>query len=418
MLNRRTLLHHGARSLSSAALASLPCLRAFAQQATPPHTDEMTQNTSQTRQTFPQPDFGPTPTVLPKETLALRGPNSLKAHAQSHGILTGAALVSNVLAADPALQELVADQYSLLVPESELKWGVLRPAQDRFDYSAAETLLTFAPAHRLQLRGHTLVWHQSVTTWLTTLPDSTDVRAILVDHIRQVVGHFRGHLHSWDVVNEAILPSDKQRGSLRKSFWYDRVSPSYIDPAFNTAHEADPNVPLAYNDYGVEYDDGDNEQRRRAILDLLDLLRGLQSRAVPIHAVGIQAHLKAGFLAPVGKGLTDYIEAIRQLGLAVYIAKLDVNEDDIAAPDVPTRDAAIALAYRKFMDVVLPNPAVKLVLTWGVSSRRTWLNDGPTHHRKQPDRPQRSLPFDPAYRPTPAFFALRDSFDARPQTHT
>jgi endo-1,4-beta-xylanase len=63
--------------------------------------------------------------------------------------------------------------------------------------------------------------------------------------------------------------------------------------------------------------------------------------------------------------------------------------------------------------VALANPAVKLLLTWGVSDRRTWLNDGPTHHRKQPNRPQRSLPFDAEYLPTPAYFAIRDCIDNR-----
>jgi endo-1,4-beta-xylanase len=93
-----------------------------------------------------------------------------------------------------------------------------------------------------------------------------------------------------------------------------------------------------------------------------------------------------------------------------------VNEDDIASNEVAMRDREVANTYRNMLDVALANPAVKLVLTWGVSNRRTWLNDGPTHHRKQPNRPQRSLPFDAEYRPTSAFFAIRDSIDARPRT--
>jgi endo-1,4-beta-xylanase len=64
---------------------------------------------------------------------------------------------------------------------------------------------------------------------------------------------------------------------------------------------------------------------------------------------------------------------------------------------------------------VLAEPAVKAVLTWGVSDSHTWLNGGPTHQRKQPNRPQRALPFDNDYQPTEAFFAMRDSFDKRRQ---
>jgi endo-1,4-beta-xylanase len=172
----------------------------------------------------------------------------------------------------------------------------------------------------------------------------------------------------------------------------------------------DPHVKLTYNDYGVEYDSDEDAERRTLILALL---RQMRERRVPLDAVGIQSHIKAGSPYKVRKGLTEYIEAIRGMGLEVYLTEMDVNEDDLTYNDVERRDQAIAETYRDFLNIALANPAVKLMLTWGVSDRRTWLNDGPTHHRKQPNRPQRSLPFDPEYRPTPAFFSIRDAFDAR-----
>lgn len=111
--------------------------------------------------------------------------------------------------------------------------------------------------------------------------------------------------------------------------------------------------------------------------------------------------------------MTQYLDAIRTMGLEVYLTELDVNEDDIPSNSVEERDRIVAQTYKQFLDIALANPAVKLVLTWGISDRRTWLNDGPTHRRKQPNRPQRSLPFDAEYRPVAAFFAMRESFDSR-----
>ncbi len=188
------------------------------------------------------------------------------------------------------------------------------------------------------------------------------------------------------------------------------MGPEYIELAFRTAHAADPQARLTYNDYGVEVDNEEDAERRRLILGLL---HDLKKRNVPIDAVGIQSHVKAGQTETFGKGLGDYIESIRQMGLEVYLTELDVNEDDIASADPAQRDAIIAKTYTDYLRVALANPAVKALLTWDLSDRFTWLNDGPTHHRKQPDRPQRSLPFDSDYRPKEAFFALRDSFDAR-----
>jgi endo-1,4-beta-xylanase len=386
--------------------------RLLAQTQAPPqpaaHPDDMTINTAPRQEHYPPPDFGPPPSTLPAATVALRGKNSLKEHARRKSLLAGAAVVVRVLQNDPALQQLISDQYAILVPEAELKWRALRPTPTTYDFAASDALFAFAAAHKMQVRGHTLLWHNSIPDWLTANPSQFNVRQLLVDHIHTVMGQYRGRVHSWDVVNEAILPADNQPGGLRKSFWYDAIGPDYIDLAFRTAFEVDPHAKLTYNDYGVEYDSEDNATRRRSILALL---RGMQERKVPLNAVGIQSHIHAASPNTIGHGLTDYIDAIRAMGLDVYLTELDVNEDDVPYDDIARRDQAVAETYRQFLQIALSSPAVKAVLTWGVSDRRTWLNDGPTHHRKQPNRPQRSLPFDPQYNPAPAFFAIRDSID-------
>jgi len=350
------------------------------------------------------------PAVLPASFHDVAGSHSLRAHAQRHGLVFGSAVIIRNVQNDPDFAELIAEQCGIVVPTGELKWIALRPAPDRYDFSRPDFLLQFAQRNHMLMRGHTLCWHESVPDWILTPENRPNTRQFFVDHITTVCKHFAGQLQSWDVVNEAILPKDGQPGGLRKSFWYDQIGPDYIDLAFRTARAADPHAKLTYNDYGVEYDNDDSAERRRLILELL---RGMQKRGVPLDAVGIQSHVKAAQPYIFGKGLADYIEAIRQMGLEVYLTEMDVNEDDIAT-DVPVkRDAIIAQTYTEYLRVALANPAVKLVLTWDLSDRFTWLNSGPTHHRKQPNRPQRSLPFDRDYRPKDAFFAIRDSFDHR-----
>jgi endo-1,4-beta-xylanase len=415
MLTRREILTQTLKTCAVCAISRCSgLLDAFAQQqpaqAPVKSPDEMTANSAPHPEVFSHYDFGPAPGELPRETKSLQGRHSLRKHAQRRGLIAGAAVVVHILEADPALQELVAEQYGILVPEGELKWRALRPAKDRFDFAASDALFAFAAKHHMLVRGHTFVWHNSVPDWLQACAANCDVRQLLVDHIHTVASRYRGRVHSWDVVNEAILPKDGQPDGLRKSFWYDTIGPDYIELAFRTAREADPKAKLTYNDYGVEYDSDEDAERRKAILSLL---RNLRERNVPLDAVGIQSHIKAGSPYTVGKGLAEYIESIHAMDLEVYLTEMDVNEDDLPYDDVQRRDHAVAETYRQFLNVALANPAVKLMLTWGVSDRRTWLNDGPTHHRKQPNRPQRSLPFDAAYRPTEAFFAIRESFDRR-----
>jgi endo-1,4-beta-xylanase len=351
-----------------------------------------------------------TPAVLPASFHDVAGSRSLRAHARRHGLVSGSAVIIHNVQSDPDFAELIGEQCGIVVPTGELKWIALRPAPDLYDFSRPDFLLQFAQRNNMLMRGHTLCWHESVPEWIQTPENRPNTRQFLVDHITTVCKHFAGQLQSWDVVNEAILPKDGQPGGLRKSFWYDQIGPDYIDLAFRTARAADAHAKLTYNDYGVEYDNDDNAERRRLILELL---RGMQMRGVPLDAVGIQSHVKAAQPYKFGQGLADYIEAIRQMGLEVYLTEMDVNEDDIATDDPGKRDAIIAQTYTEYLRVALANPAVKLVLTWDLSDRFSWLNSGPTHHRKQPNRPQRSLPFDRDYRPKEAFFAIRDSFDHR-----
>ena len=99
-----------------------------------------------------------------------------------------------------------------------------------------------------------------------------------------------------------------------------------------------------------------NAERRRLILELL---RGMQKRGVSLDAVGIQSHVKAAQPDTFGKGLADYIEAIHQMGLEVYLTEMDVNEDDIATDDPVKRDAIIAQTYTEYLRVALAQSGSK-----------------------------------------------------------
>ena len=342
----------------------------------------------------------------------ITGRHSLRHHAYKRGLLTGFAVNTDLLASNPTYARILTEQASILVPEVALKWVPLRPAADRFDFTRSDALVDFAHQHNIKLRGHTLVWHEAIPTWFATTVTSENAKQYLEDHISTVVGRYKGKMLSWDVVNEAVLPADGRPDGLRNSPWMKLLGPDYIEIAFRAAHNADPHLILTYNDYGVEYDNEEDTDRRRYILELL---RSLKAKGVPLDALGIQSHIKAGFPAVIGKDLREYMAAARNLGLQIFITELDVNEDDLPYDDVAKRDEVIARTYTDFLTVALAEPAVKAVLLWGLSDSHTWLNNGPTHHRKQPNRPQRSLLFDKDYKPKPAFFAVRDAFDRRPK---
>ncbi|MHB1022535.1 MAG: endo-1,4-beta-xylanase [Acidobacteriaceae bacterium] len=335
------------------------------------------------------------------------GSLSLKAHAEKNGLLYGSAVRPELFKTDAAYTQLVIDQCDILVAEDAMKWAALRPTFNSYSFDEADALLAFAEQHQMKLRGHNLVWHEALPKWFASMVNKSNARQVLIDHIQTVAGRYSGRMHSWDVVNEAVWVQDGRADGLRKSPWLEMVGDDYIELAFRTARQADPNALLTYNDYGIEEDSYENEEKRAAVLLLL---RRMKARNVPMDAVGIQSHLTANPAAPFkGDGLKRFIASVRELQLQVFVTEMDVAGQALPA-DIGSRDDAVAALYRDYMNVVLANPAVTAVLTWGITDRYTWLQTGKPRKDGMHVRP---LPFDEEYRAKAAFVALRRSFDER-----
>jgi endo-1,4-beta-xylanase len=344
-------------------------------------------------------------------TADIGGPNSLRAHAADRGLLVGCAVIPEKLTGEAEYSGLVAAQSNILVPENAMKWAALRPAPDKYSFGGADTIVAFASAHGQKVRGHNLCWHEAIPNWFAATVTKDNARQVLTEHIRTVAGRYAGKVHSWDVVNEAIDTKSGLPNGMRKSPWLELAGLDYVDLAFRAAREADPAALLTYNDYGIETDAPDETEKREAVLALV---RGMKKRGVPIDAVGVQSHLKTQSAAP-GRGLRDFVRELRQMGLRVFVTELDVDEKKLEGSDAE-RDAAIARIYRDYVTMMVAEPNVDAVLTWGITDRYTWLN-GPKWAR--PDgKPQRCLPFYADYQPAPTFFALRGAIDTRSGSHS
>lgn len=346
------------------------------------------------------------------------GANSLREHAQARGLMYGTAVVPQLLDVEGLTAGnttngytlLIQSQANILVAENAMKWRALRPSPTRFDFAQADKLMRFATLTGKRVRGHNLCWHEGNPAWLKTTATKENARQLLTEHIQTVAGHFRGQLHSWDVVNEAINPKDGLADGLRKTMWLELLGPEYLELAFRTAAAADPNAKLTYNDYDIELDTPEQATKREQVLALL---RRFKAQGVPIHAVGVQSHLKADGPEP-GSGLVEFIRTVGKMGLEVYITEMDVNTRKIeGGPEA--QDAAVARVFGDYPRLVLAEPNVPILLTWGITSAHSWLSQSRQPWSQRPDGArQRPLPFDDDLRPTPAFAALRSAIDSAP----
>jgi len=305
----------------------------------------------------------------------------------------------------PAFTALLAQQASIVVPENDMKWARIHPEPDRYDFTGGDALADFAAAHQQRLRGHNLCWHVHNPDWLARAATRENAADLLRAHIATVVGHYTGRVHSWDVVNEAVNVKDGRADGLRDTIWLQLIGPEYLEVAFRAAAAADPNALLTYNEYDLEQDTPEHERKREAVLGLLRRLRG---RNVPIHALGIQSHLKAGTNASQWAGMHGFLDRVAQLNLQVLVTELDADDQALPA-DLAERDHAVGALYRDYLTNVLRHRQVKAVLTWGLTDPDSWLN----HVKPRSDGlPQRPLPFDGDFKPMPAFYAMGDALTA------
>jgi endo-1,4-beta-xylanase len=332
---------------------------------------------------------------------------SIRAAGAGRGILAGCAVSVRSLRSDAAYKKLLQEQVGIVVAESEFKFGPLRPTPTTFFFDDADYLAAFAEANGMKLRGHNFVWHRQLPKWFDSYVTKDNAEQVLVEHIEQVGGRYAGKIQSWDVVNEAIQVSDGLPGGFRNSPWQKVLGgsgavPAYIEVAYRTARRVDPKALLVYNDYGIEGEDEASAKKREAVMGLL---REMQRRNVPLDALGVQSHITAvnkdGSTPVYGNGLMKMIAEARKMGLKVLVTEMDVN-DRYLAPAIGPRDAAVAKMYGSYLGMVLRDPAVIAVLTWGITDKYTWLDREDARADGQPERP---LPFDAEMQPTPAFAA-------------
>jgi endo-1,4-beta-xylanase len=278
------------------------------------------------------------------------------------GISFGFALNARMLVADPVYDAVVAREATMVTPENAMKWEGVHPAADQYTFAQADAIVDFAQKHSMQVRGHAFCWHRALPPWVMRDATKDTAERVLREHIATVAGRYKGKLYSWDVVNEAIQLRDGLAGGWRNSFWYQMLGSRYVDIAFEAAQEADPKAILTYNDYGLEYANASDAAKRVAVLAML---RDLKKRGVPVQALGLQSHLRAGTGEKFDSDLPRFIEDVHDLGLKVFVTELDVDDQHLKV-EGQARDEAIADVYWRYLDLVLGTGHVPVVVTWGV----------------------------------------------------
>ncbi|MEO7741755.1 MAG: endo-1,4-beta-xylanase [Usitatibacter sp.] len=288
---------------------------------------------------------------------------------------------------------LLAWHFNSVTAENAMKPANLQPLEGRFEFTGADAVVDFASRRGMRVRGHTLLWHEETPEWFWRGADGRPasrevVLARLRAHIVAVMSRYRGRVYAWDVVNEAVHPLGP--GCLRDTRWLRVVGPDYIEHAFRFAHEADPGARLFLNDFETT-----EPAKRRC---LLELVRDLRARGVPIHGVGHQLHIDLE--RPTVGDVDETLGLFAALGVENQVTELDMSVAASALPPAERLESQ-ATRYAALFEVFARRPDVTAVSFWGISDAHTWLNA-----KRTPGNLDQPLLFDAQQAPKSAYFAI------------
>jgi len=313
--------------------------------------------------------------------------------------------------------QIVSTHFNSITPENVLKWALVHPQPDKYDFAAPDRFVEFGEKRGMFIVGHTLVWHNQTPRWVFedgkgNPADRETLLKRMRDHIFTVVGRYKGRIKGWDVVNEAL----NQDGTMRQSPWFKIIGEDYLIQAFKFAHEADPSAELYYNDYDLEL------PAKRA--GGVELIKKLLAAGVSISGVGLQNHNQLEWPSAADEDAT--IAAFSALGLKIHITELDVDVlprttkigadyavDDPVTPQLnpyvdrlpDAKQLALAKRYAELFQVYLKHrDAIDRVTFWGVADGDSWLNNWPMKGRTN-----YPLLFDRFGRGKPALAAVIDA---------
>ena len=320
---------------------------------------------------------------------------------KNYDFKVGAAMTADLLE-NKGKMELVAKHYNSLTAGNEMKPDYIIKGVDKngeliLDFTIPDKILqtiwdynkTAAKEDQIQMRGHVLCWHSQTPECFFKdangrLLDKDAMNKRLESYIKQVTEHvqtkYPGLVYCWDVVNEAIQPSDGEVGGLRvvngevETFYHQIYGSSneYIVNAFKYANKyVDPSVKLFYNDYGET-----DPVKVKAICDLVDDIK--KHEGTRIDGIGMQGHysMESPSASELYTAITTYAKHVDE----VQITELDMLASKSYDGSDANKEAELtkqAYRYKEIMDTVLKakdqGANITAVVFWGVADDDSWL---------------------------------------------
>ncbi|PCH43501.1 glycoside hydrolase family 10 protein [Wolfiporia cocos MD-104 SS10] len=294
--------------------------------------------------------------ALPTATAVVPGLNFV---AKSAGKLYFGTATDNPELNDTAYDHILDNflQFGAITPANSMKWDATEPEPYVFTFEAGDVIADLAHENGMLLRGHNCVWYNQLPSWVTannyTAPE---LAAIIQNRCATLVGHYRGQVYAWDIINEPF----NDNGTYREDVFYNTLGTSYIPIALTAARAADPNAKLYINEYNNEYLGPKSTA-------LLDLVKELKAEGVPIDGVGFQCHFVVG---EVPTTMVENFQQYAAIGLEFAITELDIRMPLPATPEMLEQQKT---DYDTVVSACMAVPNCVGISVWDWTDKYSWI---------------------------------------------
>ena len=166
--------------------------------------------------------------------------------------------------------------------------------------------------------------------FLSAVTDADVLGDFITNYVKTTVGHYKGKIYAWDVVDEAVLdiadPED-ENNLIRKDSVFFPVE-DYICKAFKAAREADPDALLLLSDYGYESTAGWQKEKSDRVFQVV---QNLKAAGCPIGGVAMKIEVDLNYNQTMIDGIKANVD--RYFAQQLYVHMTDVEVRCVYDPE-------------------------------------------------------------------------------------